>query len=177
MAKFANLEEAQKAHDALEAKAQELTGGIERLNAENASRRKAAETLEAELKTLRESSRTEAEKAAEGRLGEKHKAELAALTQQNATEIRGRDLRLAAMQKGVVKNADRVIKLIDPATPPEKFGEAFDALLKEIPGLADKPAVSAPDNSPGGKGGGPTDLAERLKGEKAEVPLDDLLKA
>ena len=175
MAKFASLEEAQKAHDALEAQALELTSKVTALSTENGDRRKAAIELEKQIAAAREANKTEAEKAAEGRLAEKHKAELAALTQQNATEIRGRDLRLAAYQKGIVKNADRVIKLIDPATPPEKFGEAFDALLKDLPGLADKPAISSPDNLPGGKGGGAASLADKIKAGQA-VELAELTK-
>lgn len=171
MAKFEKLEEAQKAHDALEAKVAELTEQTAALNRENAGRRKREGDLEAELGKVRESAKTEAEKAAEAKVRGEYDAKIKELEGKSQAETRRLKLERAALAAGIKPDAlGKAIKLLPDDVDPDKAPEPLAALVKEFPQFAGEKPPSAPAPGQTSKGGAPNDLAEKVsKGQPVEL--------
>lgn len=161
--KFETLEEAQKAHDELEAKVakvSELEKQVAKLNSENAERRKRADELEKETQRLKESAMSDAEKS----LSEKLKADLKAefdkeraeISKENE-ELKSRNRRLAlegVASKHGFRDAGDAIRLLDPDVDPEKAEEAFKALAEKYPAMLVDTGSGDPGAPPASRGGG-----------------------
>jgi len=160
MPRFEKVEEAQAAHDDLEKRLAEMEKDKAKLNAENASRRKAAEELEAEVARLKREGEGDAKKAVRAELEaewkadrEKLEAEKESALAEKESAIRRLTLEGAAARAGFKDPADAV-KLLPADVEAGQEAEAVKALAEKYPALLGTPA-GGPDTSPGGAGGSP----------------------
>jgi hypothetical protein len=179
MPKFKTLEEAQAWADESEpklGKSEELSKQVATLNRENGERRLANEKLEKDLLELRDSGKSAARKEAEAAVKAEHEAKIKELTGKGDAELRRLKLERAALAAGVkADKLDYAVRLLPTDVDLEKVGEAVTALVKDFPALGGT-AGNGEATPPGGKGGGTSALADKVKGPEATVALDELVK-